>query len=52
MNRTRRQLKAAKARKDWEHLQEQKLKKEKADKKPELKKVKNTEKEDLLRDTA
>jgi len=51
MNRTRKQIRAAKARKAWKNLQEQILDAEK-NKMPNLKKVKNTKKEDSLRDSA
>lgn len=51
MNRTREQLKAAKARKEWQRLQEQNLEEE-TSKIPKLKKVKSDRKEDSLRDTA
>jgi len=47
MNRTRKQIRAAKARKAWKNLQEQILEAEK-NKMPNLKKVKNTKKEDSL----
>jgi len=51
MNRTREQIKAAKARKEWQSLQDQKLKEE-TNKKPNLKKVKSPKKENKLRDSA
>jgi len=52
MNRTRQQIKAAKARKEWQLLQEKKLKEEEMSHPPKLKKVKNTKEENQLRDTA
>lgn len=52
MNLTRVQTKAAKARKEWQRLQEQKIKKEDRGKMLNLKKIKESIKEDALRDTA
>ncbi|WP_171036964.1 hypothetical protein [Maribacter algarum] len=51
MNRTREQIKAAKARKEWQSLQEQKLREE-SNETPNLKKVKSSTKENNLRDSA
>jgi len=52
MNRNRQQIKAAKARKEWQRLQEELLLEKKKSKTPTLKKIRRSKKRDVLRDTA
>jgi hypothetical protein len=52
MNRTRHQIKAAKARKDWELLQKKQREEKESNERSHLKQLKNQLMEESLRDSA